>query len=153
VILDANESDLRALKVGMPLVVTSTQFPEDAFAGQLAQLSDSVDPAARTVKLRGIVPNPDRTLKAEMFVSARVKLPKGADPTVNAKAVYSQGARRFVFVRTLGNTFTRRAVRTGPEFEGHVPVHSGLAAGEEVAINGNLFLQQMVSSARPPEKP
>jgi cobalt-zinc-cadmium efflux system membrane fusion protein len=151
--LDANEADLRFLKVGMPIFVTSNQFPEDAFAGTLKQLSDFVDPVARTIKLRGEAPNPDRTLKAEMFVSARLRLPKGDVPTVNAKAVYLEGVRRFVFVRD-GASFTRRAVRAGPEVDGRVPVLSGLQVGEDVVVSGNLFLQQMLASARPEaEKP
>jgi cobalt-zinc-cadmium efflux system membrane fusion protein len=153
--LDANEADLRFLKVGMPMFVTSNQFPEDAFAGTLKQLSDFVDPVARTIKLRGEVPNPDRTLKGEMFVSARLRLPKGDVPTVSAKAVYLEGVRRFVFVRGEGATsFTRRAVRVGPEVDGRVPVYSGLQLGEDVVVSGNLFLQQMLASARPEaEKP
>lgn len=146
VILDANEADLPLLKPGMPLVVTSTQFPDDSFGGELKQLSDFVDATARTVKIRGEVPNRDRRLKAEMFVSARLRIPKGAAPMVSAKAIYISGARRFAFVRTGGNTFTRRPVRVGPEVEGRVPVYQGLEVGEEVASTGNLFLQQMLSA-------
>jgi len=149
--LDANEADLRYLRAGMPLVITSNQFPEEAFGGTLTNLSDFVDPVSRTVKLRGEVPNMDRTLKAEMFVSARLRLPKGDMPTVNAKAVYLEGARRFVFVRSEGGTFTRRAVRVGAEVEGRVPVLQGLQVGDEVVVAGNLFLQQILGSARPAE--
>jgi cobalt-zinc-cadmium efflux system membrane fusion protein len=146
--LDASEADLRFLKAGMPLVIMSHQFPEDAFAGTLKQLADFVDPLSRTVKLRGEVPNPDHTLKGEMFVSARLKLPKDDVPTVNAKAIYLDGVRRFVFVRTAPGTFTRRAVRIGTETDGRVPVISGLKAGDEVVVAGNLFLQQLVASGR-----
>ena len=149
--LDANEANLRTLKVGMPVVITSNQFPEEAFGGTLASLADFVDPVSRTVKLRAVVPNPDRTLKAEMFVSARLRLPKGDYPTVNAKAVYLEGARRFVFVRTEGGTYTRRPVRVGTEVEGRAPVMQGLQVGDEVVVAGNLFLQQILGAARPAE--
>ena len=152
VIVDASESDLGALKVGMPLVITSNQFPEDAFAGELTQLSDFVDPVSRTLKLRGSVPNPERTLKGEMFVSARIKLPKADVPTVNAKAVYLSGVRHYVFVRTGGSNFTRRPVRVGREIEGRFPVLSGLREGEEAVVAGNLFLDQIISSARADEE-
>jgi cobalt-zinc-cadmium efflux system membrane fusion protein len=134
----------------LPLVIMSNQFPEVTFAGTLAQLSDFVDPVARTVKLRGDVPNPDHTLKAEMFVSARLRLPKGDAPTVSAKAVYLVGVGRFVFVRN-GSTFTRRAVRVGSEIDGRVPVLRGLKVGDEVVVAGNLFLQQILAAAQPSE--
>ena len=151
VTVDTNESDLGSLKVGTSLVIMSNQFPEDAFAGTLTQLSDFVDPVSRTLKVRGSVPNPDRTLKGEMFVSARVKLPKGDTPTVSAKAVYLSGVRNYAFVRN-GNTFTRRPVRVGREVDGRMPVLSGLQEGEEAVIAGNLFLDQIIASARADEE-
>ena len=151
VIVDATESDLGSLKVGTPLVITSTQFPDDAFAGTLTQLSDFVDPVSRTLKLRGTVPNPDHTLKGEMFVSARITVPRGDVPTVNSKAVYLLGVRNYVFVRE-GNAFTRRAVRVGHELDGRMPVLAGLKEGEDVVVAGNLFLDQILSSARADEE-
>src|SRR5262249_55800046 len=144
--LDASESDLRSLKRGMLLVITSNQFVDETFAGELRQISDFVDPVARTVKLRGDVPNADRKLKAEMFVSARVRLEKDPYPTVNAKAVYLEGVRRFVFVRDSPGTYTRRAVRVGPEVDGRVPVYAGLKEGDEAVVAGNLFLQQILGA-------
>ena len=148
VTLDGSESELRFLKPGLAMVLSSTQFPDDAFAGELTQLSDFVDPASRTLKLRGDVPNPERTLKSEMFVTARLKLPKNDLPTVSAKAVYLSGVRRYVFVRTDGSTYTRRSVRVGSEVDGRMPVFSGVKEGEEVVIAGNLFLEQILGTAR-----
>jgi cobalt-zinc-cadmium efflux system membrane fusion protein len=130
----------------MLLVITSNQFVEETFPGQLRQIADFVDPVSRTVKLRGDVPNQDRKLKAEMFVSARVRLGKDQYPTVNAKAVYLEGVRRFVFVREAAGTYARRAVRVGPEIDGRLPVYGGLKEGDEVVIAGNLFLQQILAS-------
>lgn len=148
VILDASESQLQYLKPGMQLVVMSNQFPDDAFAGELRQVSDFIDPNSRTLKVRGDVPNKERQLKAEMFVSARLRLPKGEVPQVDARAVYLSGSRNFVFVRSAPGTFTRKAVRVGPAVDGRMPVYSGLAEGDEVVVTGNLFLEQMVATAR-----
>jgi cobalt-zinc-cadmium efflux system membrane fusion protein len=149
VVIDATEADLPVLKLGIPLVISSNQFPDDAFSGELTQLSDFVDPVTRTVKVRGIVPNANRTLKGEMYVSARVKVPKGDYPTVNPKAVYLSGVRNYVFVRSDGNTFVRKPVRIGREADGRVPVLSGLKEGDEAVVAGNLFLEQILSTARP----
>ena len=149
VVIDATEGDLAVLKVGIPLVISSNQFPDDAFSGELTQVSDFVDPNTRTLKARGVVPNAQRTLKGEMYVSARVKVPKGEYPTVNPKAVYLSGVRNYVFVRTDASTFVRRPVRVGREADGRVPVFSGLKEGEEAVVAGNLFLEQILASARP----
>jgi cobalt-zinc-cadmium efflux system membrane fusion protein len=147
VTLDANESDLRYLKPGMQLVISSNQFPDDAFSGELKQLADFVDPASRTVKVRGVVPNPQRTLRGEMFITAKLRLPKTEEPTVSSKAVYLWGVRNYTFVRE-GSTFVRKPVRIGHEVDGRVPVLSGLREGDEVVVTGNLFLQQILGSGR-----
>ena len=84
-----------------------------------------------------------------MYVSARVKVPKGDYPTVNPKAVYLSGVRNYVFVRSDGNTFVRKPVRIGREADGRVPVLSGLKEGDEAVVAGNLFLEQILSTARP----
>jgi cobalt-zinc-cadmium efflux system membrane fusion protein len=145
--LDASEGDLQDLKPGLLLVLSSTQFPDATFAGELRQVADFVDPTSRTVKLRGNVPNNDRQLKAEMFVTARLTLPRSAAPTVNARAVYLVGVTHYVFVRSAGSTYTRKRVRVGPEIDGRMAVLSGLQEGEEVVVAGNLFLEQMLGSS------
>ena len=143
--LDASEADARALRTGVPLVISSNQFPDDTYPGELKQLSDFVDPNARTVKLRGDVPNPKRALRAEMFVTARVKLPAGEQPSVDARAVYLAGTSRYAFVKEAADRYTRRVVRVGPEVEGRMAVVSGLKEGEDVVVSGMLFLEQMVA--------
>ena len=144
--IDAREGDLRSLRGGLPLVVTSSQLPEESFEGTLRQVSDFVDPVTRTVKLRGDVPNPKHELRAEMFVTARVHVPKRTEPTVDARAVYLAGGRHYVFVLDR-TTFTRRPVEVGPEENGRTPVISGLKVGEQVATSGNLVLDHMLGDA------
>jgi cobalt-zinc-cadmium efflux system membrane fusion protein len=145
--LDANEADLKVLKSGTPIFVSTNQYADDTFAGELKQVSDFIDPQARTLKLRGVLPNPDRRLKAEMFVNARINLPKGEYPTVPEKAVYLDGVRGFVFVKTGPGAFTRRGVRVGAASNGAMPVLAGLKEGDEVVVAGNLYLQQMLAAA------
>ena len=146
--LDANEADLKTLKTGTPIVVNSTQYPDDTFAGELRQVSDFIDPVARTLKLRGTVPNADRRLKAEMFVTARIVLAKNEYPTVAEKAVFLDGVRRYVFVKTAVGTFVRRGVRLGSSYGDVLPVLAGLRQGEEVVVSGGLNLHQMLESSK-----
>jgi cobalt-zinc-cadmium efflux system membrane fusion protein len=147
--LDANEADLRYVKPGMALEISSTQLPDSVFTGVLRQVADFVDPVSRTVKLRGDVPNAQRVLKAEMFVTARVKVAAPPEPTVDSRAVYLIGAQRYAFVRSGDTSYTRRRVRVGPEVEGRMPVREGLRQGEDVVVAGNLYLDQIVGTERP----
>ena len=146
--LDANEADLQFLRPGLPIGFSSNQFPDDSFSAELVQLPEFVDPVSRTLKVRGRVPNNDRRLKAEMFVTARIRIPKNELPTVTSRAVYLSGAQNYAFVRSGDGQYTRKAVRVGPEVDGRMPVVSGLKPGDEVVTTGSLFLEQMIASAR-----
>ena len=152
--LDAAEADLKLLKPGSSILVSSNQYPDDAFTGEIKQIADYIDPVSRTLKIRGVVPNQDRRLKAEMFVNARVALVKSDYPTVPEKAVFLEGIRRFVFVKTAPEKFVRRGIKVAADSTNTVAaqngfkVLSGLQEGEEVVISGNLFMQQMVAGER-----
>ena len=152
--LDAAEADLKQLKPGAAVVISSNQYPDDAFAGEIKQIADYIDPVSRTLKIRGVVSNLDRRLKAEMFVTARVALAKSEYPTVPENAVFLEGIRRFVFVKTSPEKFTRRGIRVSMDSTNTVAaqtglkVLSGLQEGDEVVVSGNLFMQQMVAAER-----
>ncbi|HUL97438.1 MAG TPA: efflux RND transporter periplasmic adaptor subunit [Usitatibacter sp.] len=145
--IDAAETDIAGLRPGMPIVVLSSLFPEVTFPGELAQISDFIDPTSRTLKLRGTVPNPERQLKGEMYVTARIRVPKGTLPMVNMRAVYLSGTNNYVFVRNGPAIFTRHAVRVGRETDGRAPVISGLKEGDVVVVTGNLLLDQLLATA------
>jgi membrane fusion protein, heavy metal efflux system len=156
--LDAAEADLKRLKPGAALVISSNQYPDDSFAGEIKQIADYIDPTSRTLKIRGLVPNSDRRLKAEMFVNARIALAKNEFPTVPEKAVFLEGIRHFVFVKTGSEKFTRRGIRVAMDSinaiaaQNGLKVLSGLQEGDEVVVSGNLFMQQMIASAQKGEE-
>lgn len=145
--LDANEADLKNINAGTTIFLTTSQYPDDTFAAELRQVADFIDPVTRSLKLRGAVTNADRRLKAEMFVTARILLPKGDSPMVAEKAVFLDGVRSFVFVKTAPGSFTRRSVRVGSSYGSAVPVLAGLKEGEEAVVSGALYLQQMLVAA------
>ncbi len=147
--IDAGEADVASVKTGMPIVITSNQFPDETFDGKLTQISDFIDPASRTLKLRGEVPNASRALKGEMYVQAHLRMPKGDFPTMNAKGVYLSGTHSYVFVRDSAEIFTRHAVRVGRQVDGRVTVYAGLKEGEQVVVSGNLLLEQILANAPP----
>lgn len=138
--LDAGEADLAYLKPGEPLAIESRQYPGERFKGVIRHVADFVDPATRTIKARGEVPNADRRLKGEMFVNARIDLPATEVLRVPAPAVVLSGTQRFVFVEEAPGRYRRQAVVTGRERDGWIEVASGVRAGERVIVEGNLYL-------------
>ncbi|GAC1624643.1 MAG: hypothetical protein NVS9B10_10800 [Nevskia sp.] len=142
--LDAHDSELAGLSLGQHLRVESSIYPDQSFDGELTQIADFVDPLTRTLKLRGRVPNTDRRLKAEMYVSALLPLPARGTPTIPAAAVFLSGEVQQLFVVSGDHTYTRRTVRVGPEIGGQMPVVEGLKPGDQVVVGGSLLLQQLL---------
>lgn len=150
--LEAAEGDLAGLKPGIRVELVSAQYPGERFAAEVVQVADFVDPATRTVRVRGKVANPERRLKGEMYVSGEISFQGEGGLFVPAKAVYLSGDRHFVFVASDGRTFERREVTVGTESQGMLAVHAGLKEGEKVVSEGNLYLQQILQTQSRPAK-
>ena len=148
--LDAAETDLPSLAVGQRLRVYSPVYPGRVFDGEIQNIGEELDPATRTVKIRGVVKNPDQVLKAEMYVAVDVvrdveNLDK-AGVELASTAVFTVDDQPYVFVLLPnGNQFERRKVAIGTEQDGKIPVLSGVLPGEKVVVEGALLLQAVLS--------
>ncbi|MNT21291.1 Solvent efflux pump periplasmic linker SrpA precursor [compost metagenome] len=113
----------------------------------MVKIADYVDPTARSIKVRLNVPNPERRLKAEMFVTAKLPAASFKGIAVPSKAVFLADNRNYVFVRTAANTFERRLVRVGVTLPGTTELLEGVKDGETVITDGNLYLQDILRDA------
>jgi len=145
--IDAGEADLAILKPGEPLQIESKQYPGEHFAGVIRHVADFVDPATRTIKVRGEVPNADRRLKGEMFVNALIAVPASAALRVPAAAVFLQGERRYVFVEEAVGRYRRQLVEAAGERDGWIELRAGVKTGDRVVSEGNLHLLKYLKPA------
>ncbi len=148
ILLDATESDLAALEPGAKLTIRSAAYPDRRFAGELQTIGASLDPATRTVKVRGRVENPERLLRAEMYVTVEARRKaKGAHLIAPARSLLQVGSRHFVFVDEGNHRYRRTAVEVGVEREGSLPILSGLADGARIVVEGQLLLESAWAEA------
>jgi len=141
VLADVFERDLHLVEVGQKAGVSTAAYPEQRFVAHVARIGDAVDPATRTVKVRFLVANPEGRLKAEMFASIALFLSESVRAlTVPPQAVFTEGGRSFVYVRTGEREFVRRQVEATAD-DGSLKVLSGLQEGEQVVSNGALLLR------------
>jgi len=147
VYLDVIEQDLARIRAGQPLVVHCNAYPQRSFAGRVEVVGDALDPATRTVKARGSLANPQRLLKAEMYVDVEV-LDTAARTgfEVPSAAVIADGARRYVFVEEARGRFERRQVVAGGERAGKTQILAGIAPGQRVVVDGSLLLESLLTS-------
>lgn len=147
--LDAAEADLGLFKPGITVQLASAAYPGESFPATVVKIADYVDPASRSVKVRLAVPNAERRLKAEMFVTAKVQAASFQGISVPSKAVFLADNKNYVFVRTSATpiVFERREVKLGVSLPGTTEVVGGLKAGDVVITDGNLYLQDILRDA------
>jgi len=105
--------------------------------GYLGFVDNQVDPHTGTIAVRAIFQNPDGFLLPGQYVTVRVKCENGTRrPVVPQSAVQIDRKGRYVFVVDDKNRVQERRIETGAAVSGHWVVTYGLAAGEQVIIQG-----------------
>src|ERR1700731_3999682 len=134
---DVTERDLSAVKVGDAVEVRVSAFPGRVFAGRVTYIPDQIEPTTGMAKIRCEVPNPDATLRVNMFATVTILSPQDGDavlvPSTSLQEVNKQSV---VFVQTGDGQFAWRPVHTGLVANGKAQITSGLAAGAQVVGEG-----------------
>jgi Cu(I)/Ag(I) efflux system membrane fusion protein len=147
--LDAYESDLPRVAVGVPVRIEVDALPGAQFEGRVAFIDPTLDPQRRTARVRVEVDNPDGALRPGMFAEAVVQT--GADDgsdavrplVVPASAPLFTGKRSVVYVEVLSEgsvSYEPRTVRLGPRMGDVYPVVAGVSEGEHVVTRGAFAL-------------
>jgi cobalt-zinc-cadmium efflux system membrane fusion protein len=145
--IDAREADQGLARPGNTFEIVSPSLPGQTFVGTVVAVSDFIDPLTRTVKIRGLVANPLRELKAEMLVTARFERKFSQGAAVPATAVQLIGNKHNAFVRTQDGVFERRDVEMLYEGPKEVVLRSGVEPGEMVVIENALMLTRLLRLA------
>lgn len=146
--IDARESDLASLRPGDSFALQVPAYPGESFTGRVTATADTIDPNTRTIKVRGLVSNTDRRLKAEMLATARVSESRNAGFVVPAAALTLNGTTHMVYVQREPGAFEPRTVVVGHEGTKNVEVVQGLAAGEQVVTQNVLLLARQFRLAQ-----
>ncbi len=105
--------------------------------GSLLTIDNQVDPTTGTVKLKATFPNTDNRLFSSQFVNARLLLDVERHATVVPAAAVQRGAQgALVYVVKTDQTVTARKVTVGVADGDDVTITTGLAAGEQVVVDG-----------------
>lgn len=146
--IDARESEVESLQPGNTFELEVAAYPGRRFPGQVMAVADAIDPSTRTIKVRGLVANAARLLKAEMLATAHVQRRLSDGVSVPASAVLLRGDKHWVFVSPKPGVFEAREVALGTAGAQQVIVRSGLAAGERVVVDNALLLDRQLRIAQ-----
>lgn len=151
VMIDARESDSAALRPGASFRMTVPALPGQVFEGRVVAAADAIDPATRTIKVRGLVSNPQRLLKAEMLATAHIERAMGSGVQIPASAVALSGSGHMVFVQVKPGVFEARDIVLGYEDSRTVLVAKGLQDGDQVVSENMLLLARQLRMVRDSE--
>ncbi len=132
------QQELRYLKPGLTVRVTTDAAPDETFSGQLLASNPDLDPATRSMRVRAQVANPEEILRAGMFVNARVVMTdKKAVLPVSVSAIqYATFGDSVFVVEEPEKTLRQQFVQLGQKRGDFVDVTDGLKAGETVVTSG-----------------
>lgn len=142
VLADVYEKDLAHVRAGQTVDIRVASYTDQVFRGKITYISDVIEPATRTAKVRCVVPNPASKLKLEMF--ATVEIPTSGAMEILAvpvTAIQQVEGRPVVFLQRARTEFEKRDVETGVEDRGWVEIRSGLSAGDPVVTDGSFYLK------------
>lgn len=150
--LDVYEKDLRFVKVGQPVRITSEAYPNETFTGTVTFINPMLDNATRTVRVRAEFANREGKLKLGLYVKARILIPSNEALVVPASAVLNTGKRKVVWIEVSANMFEPREVTLGAQTEEYYEVLQGLQGGEKIVVTGGFLLDsesQLQQAAKP----
>jgi len=144
-VIDVYEADLKNVKKGMQVSMTTPAYPGEYFRGKIAVIEPSVDKMTRTAKARIKVKNPQSKLKFEMYMDVEIPVVLERALAVPAAAVIDTGKRRLVYVEETPGKYRMREVESGIEAENYTQIYSGLKEDEVVVVKGNFFLDSQTT--------
>jgi RND family efflux transporter MFP subunit len=150
------QTDVGALRPGMPATVTVDAYPGRTFKGRIDQVLPQVDATTRTVAVRFVFNNPGIALRPGMYVNVSIAVPLGRQLVIPAAGVLHSGTRDIAFIDHGDGYLEPREVEVGPRLDDHVVVLSGLKVGERIVSSANFLvdsesqLQAAIGSFTPP---
>lgn len=142
VLADVYEKDLSKVQPAGEVSVKVDAYPDRTFNGRVEHVSDLIDPATRSAKVRCVVDNRDGALKLDMF--ATVALPSAESKqalVVPADAIQQVDDQAVAFVRLEATRFERRDVQVGLRSGNLVEILGGLERGQTVVGKGSFYLK------------
>jgi membrane fusion protein (multidrug efflux system) len=156
------ERDLERVRVGQPVQVQVSAYPDESFSGSVSAIAPGLDKGTRSVQIRARFANAKGRLRPGMFARVQTILPAQERVMTLPResiAFNTYGDSVFLIEEQGGKTLVRRRqVRTGAVRGDEVAIMDGLAAGDRVVVAGQVKLSndqevQIRPSSKAPAPP
>jgi len=143
------EMDIPLLRLGQEVLVSVQAYPGRKFGARISNIGAAVDPNTRRVTVRSEVSDPKNELRPGMFATFVIRTGQSErSPAVPFAGVVREGdGSMTIWVTTDRKRLLKRSVQVGMQQEGYWQILDGLKAGELVATEGALFLNNALTGA------
>ncbi|WP_254424570.1 efflux RND transporter periplasmic adaptor subunit [Rhodanobacter sp. C05] len=137
-------ADLASVSVGDTADV-ETGIAGNKISGTVDNISALVDPDTRAVVARVVVANPKGLLKKQMYVRVQIHSGQPSSGTLIPVSAILRDDENLPFVYAVqpDGSFARQHVTLGHRVGDQYDIPDGLKAGDQVVVNGGLFIQFM----------
>lgn len=143
-VAEVPEAALGEVKVGQPVEVTFPAYPGEVRQGRVDYIYPTLDPEARTARVRVTLANPGLRLKAGMFANMTIQGTGGMALVVPSEAVINTGRRTVVITQKDGG-FVPVEVQTGRATGDTTEIVSGLERGDKIVLSGQFLIDSEAS--------
>ena len=141
-LLEIPEDAAASVKPGQKVTLVFESLGGQIREGVVSRMGASVDPHTRTIRARVDLPNADRTLRAGLFVRAKIAVAAQHEGMlVPREAIQRAEGQALVFVRTAPGRYVPAHVELGTPIERDIEVLEGLESGAEVVTTGAFMLK------------
>jgi RND family efflux transporter MFP subunit len=135
------ETDMPFVKTGQPAEI---ELPYSGggrkIRGRVDFIYPFLDPKTRTVQVRMEFPNPDLSLKPEMFTNISMSAAIGRQVLIPQDALMDTGTEQYVFIDKGDGYVQPRKVKASAESGEQVGIQEGLKPGEKVVTGANFIV-------------
>lgn len=144
VVAQVPEASLGDIRAGLPVRISFAALPGEVREGRIDYVFPTLDPEARTARVRVTLDNPGGRLRQGMFANVQILGTGGMALTVPSEAVIETGRRKIVIVRRNG-AFLPVEVTTGRDVGEWTQILMGIEPGAEVVASGQFLIDSEAS--------
>jgi membrane fusion protein (multidrug efflux system) len=126
---------------GQAVEVITDAYPNHGFRGKVSFVSPAVREQTRDLLVKADVPNEAYRLKPGMFITSKVTLEVHDQALIVPEATLVQTRKGYQLFVIRDGTARKRSVQIGLRKPGEVEIRTGVEAGEEVVVRGQMRLR------------
>ena len=139
-IADIYEYELAKVKIGSKAEISFNFLPGKIYEGKASFIFPTLDPKARTVKIRIELSN-NGELKPSMFANVVIKgIDLGRKPVIPENAIIRSGLKDIVILALGNGKFKPQEVKLGGYANGYYQVLSGISEGNTIVTSAQFLI-------------